>query len=60
MLGNLDDSTHSGHFFVRGYLPLIRKHSITYIHGLAVYVTEGILFPWDVSLENSSDSDLCF
>ena len=56
----LKSNSHSGHFFVRGYLPLIRKHSITYIHGLAVYVTEGILFPWDVSLENSSDSDLCF
>ena len=31
---NLDDSINSGNFSVRGYLPLIRKDSITYIHGL--------------------------
>ena len=32
---NLDDSIHSGKFSVRGYLPLIRKDSITHMHGLA-------------------------
>ena len=35
---NLDDSTDSNNFSVRGYLPLIQKHSITHMHGLAVYV----------------------
>ena len=53
---NLDDSIDSGNFFVRGYLPLIRKDSITHMHGLAVYVKEGLPFTWDVSLENSADS----
>ena len=33
---NLDDSTDSGNFSVRGYLPLIRQDSSTHIHGLAV------------------------
>ena len=39
---NLDDSIESGDFSVRGYLPLIRKDSITHVYGLAVYVKEGI------------------
>ena len=30
------------------------------MHGLAVYVKEGLPFAWDVSLENSADSYLCF
>ena len=29
---NLDDSSDSGNFSVRGYLPLIRKYSITHMH----------------------------
>ena len=29
---------------MRGYLPLIRKDSSTHMHGLAVYVKEGLLF----------------
>ena len=33
---NLDGSVGSGNFFVRGYLPLIRKDSSTHMHGLAV------------------------
>ena len=45
---------------MRGYLPLIQKDSGTDIHGLAVYVKEGLPFPLDVSLENSADSYLCF
>ena len=57
---NLDDSIDSGNFYVRGYLPLIRKDSITHMHGLAVYVKEGLPFAWDLSLENSADSYLCF
>ena len=57
---NLDDSIDSGKFFVRGYLSLILKDSITHMHGLAVYITEGLTFAWDLSLENSEDSYLCF
>ena len=37
---NLHDSTDSGNFFVRGYLPLIRKDSSTHMHCLPVYVKE--------------------
>ena len=57
---NLDDSIDSGNFSVRGYLPLIRKDSSTHMHGLTVYVKEGLPFAWDLSLENSADSYLCF
>ena len=57
---NLDDSINSGNFSMRGYLPLIRKDSSTHMHGLAVYVKEGLPFAWDLSLENSADSYLCF
>ena len=53
---NLDDSTDSDNFSLRGYLPLIRKDSSAHMHGLPVYVKEGILFAQDLSLENSSDS----
>ena len=45
---------------MRGYLPLIRKGSSTHMHGLAVYVKEGLPFARGLSLENSSDSYLCF
>ena len=34
-------------FSVRGYLPLIRKDSSTHMHGLAVYVKEGLPFSQD-------------
>ena len=57
---NLDDSTDSGKFSVRGYRPLIRRDSGTHMHGLAVYVKEGLPFAQGVSLENSADSYLCF
>ena len=57
---NLDDSVDSGNFSVRGYLPLIRKDSITHMHGLAVYVKEGLSFAQDLSLESSEDSYFCF
>ena len=57
---NLDDSIDSGSFSVRGYLPLIWKDSSTHMHGLAVYVKEGLPFARDSSLENSLDSYLCF
>ena len=57
---NLDDSIDSGNFSVRGYLLLIQKYSSTHMHGLAVYVKEGVSFAQDLSLENSADSYLCF
>ena len=57
---NLDDSIDSGNFSVRGYLPLIRKDSSTHMHGLAVYMKEGLPFAQDLSLENSADSYLYF
>ena len=41
-------------------LPLNRKDSITHMHGLAVYVEEGLPFAQDLSLEDSADSYLCF
>ena len=45
---NLNDSSNSGNFSVRGYLPLIRKDSGTHMHGLAVYFKEVLLFEWDL------------
>ena len=57
---NVDNSIDSGNVSVRGYLPLIRKDSSTHVHGLAVYVKEGLPFTRDLSLENSADSYLCF
>ena len=52
---NLDDD--SGSFSVGDKLILIRSDSITHIHGLALYVKT---FAQDMSLENSTDSYLCF
>ena len=56
----LDDSIDSGNFSVMGYLPLIRKDSITQMHRLAVYAKEGLTVARDLSLENSTDSYLFF
>ena len=53
---NLNGSFDSDNFSVRGYHPLIWKDSSTYMHGVAVYVKEGLPFARDVSLENSADS----
>ena len=57
---HLGYSIDSSNFFVRGYLPLIRKDSVTHVHDLAVYLEEGLPFAQDVYLENPSDSYLCF
>ena len=57
---NLDDAFDSSNFSVRGFLPLMRKNSITHVHGLTVYVKEGLPFPWDLSLENFANTYLCF
>ena len=56
---NFDDSSDYGNFSV-GYLPLIQKDSINHMYGLAAYVKEGLPFPWDLSLDNSAESYLCF
>ena len=45
---------------MRGYLPLLQKDSSSHMHGLAVYVKEGLPFAQDLSLENSADFYLCF
>ena len=45
---NLDDSIDSGNFSVRGYLSLIQKDSTTHMHGLTVYVKEGLPFAQDL------------
>ena len=45
---------------MRGYLPLIPKDSGTHMHGLAVYVKEGLPFARELSLENSADSYYVF
>ena len=57
---NLDDSIDSANFSVRGYLPLIQKDSSAHMHGLVVYVKEGLPFAQELFLENSADSYLCF
>ena len=57
---NLDDSTDSGNFSVRGSFPLIWKDSVTHMHSLVVYVKEGLRFARDLSLQNSVGSYLCF
>ena len=57
---NLDDSIYSGILFLKDYLPLIGKDSVTHIHGLAVYVKEGLPFAHDLYLQNSEYSYFCF
>ena len=57
---NLSDSTDSGNFSARDYLSLFGKNSVIRMHGLAVYVKEGLPIARDLSLENSASSYLCF
>ena len=56
---NLDNLIVSGNFSVRGYLLLVQR-DFTYMHGLVVHLKEGLPFAWDLPLENSVDSNLCF
>ena len=56
---NLDDSIDSGNFSVRGYLPLTWKDFTTHMHSTGIYVKEGLPFPRDLSLKNSTDYYLC-
>ena len=57
---NLDDSVDSDNFSMTGNLPLIWKDSSTPMHGLSVYVKEGLPFAWDLYPENSAYFYLCF
>ena len=57
---NLDDSIDSANFSVTGYLPLIRKDSITHMYDPAIFVKEGLSFARVLSLENSTESHLSF
>ena len=45
---------------VRDNLSLIQKDSVTHMHGLEVYVNEGLPFERELYLENPVDSYLCF
>ena len=53
---NPDGSIDSGNFSLK----VIRKYSSTHMHGLTVYMKEGLPFAWELSLENSADSYLSF
>ena len=44
---NLEHSINSLNLYATGYLLLIRKDSISHIHGLAVYVKEELRFAQD-------------
>ena len=57
---NWDHSIDSGNFSVTSYLPLICKDSIAHMHGLAVYVKDGLSFAQDLHLENSTDLTFVF
>ena len=52
--GSID--SNSGNFSVRGCIPSIRKDSSTHMHGIAVYLKEGLPFVRDLSRENSTYS----
>ena len=56
----MDGSIDSDNISVIGYHALIRRNSITNMHGLAVYVKEGLPVARGLSLENSTDSYICF
>ena len=57
---NLDNSTDSGNFSMRSYLPLIQKNSTTHMHGLAVYrkIFELLYFTQCLTLFSSIDHRL--
>ena len=43
---SLNDSIDSGNSSVRSYLPTTQKDSITDMHGLTIYMKEGLPFAW--------------
>ena len=56
---NLDDPIDSDNFLVRGYLALIWKDSIL-LWMVLHFMWKKDFFVWDLSLENSAYSYLCF
>ena len=56
----MDDSIDSDSFSARGCLPLVQKDYVAHMHGLAVYVKEGLIFARHLFLENSVHSYSCF
>lgn len=57
---NLNPSILDSDFFVRGYLPIIRKDSSTFMHGLGVYVRDNLPISRELTLENPDDPFMCF
>ena len=57
---NLDETIDSNSFCVNGYLPLIRKDSSTHMHGLGVFVKEGLPLAREFSFEATDESYMCF
>ena len=57
---NLDNSIDSGNLSVSSYLLLIWKNSTTHMHGLAIYVKEGLPFAQDLTLEKPANVYLRF
>lgn len=57
---NLDDSISNSHFDVPGYLPLIRKDSVTFMHGLGVLVRDNLPISREITFEDPDKPFLCF
>ena len=55
---DLDDSIDYGNFSLRDYLLLIRKDSVTYIHGLTVCVKDVLSLSRDLPLENCAGAQV--
>ena len=50
----------SNSFIVKGYLPLIHKDYSPHMHGLGVFVKEGLPLAREISLETFGESYMCF
>ena len=57
---NLDDSISNCDFDFPGYLPLIGKDSVTFMHGLGVFVRDNLPLSHEFSLESADEPYLCF
>ena len=57
---NLANSIEFSSFFMTSYISVIRRYSVTYMHGLAVFAKEELPFARDLYLENSEGSYLRF
>ena len=57
---NLEDAVDSNSFIVKGYVPLICKDSTTHMHGLGVFVKEGLPLAWEIALKTLGESYMCF